>query len=95
MRDKLSMHQAPSRLSFRKAKMANNHPPSAAALPSILLSPKQAQHALCIGTTTLYKFCDEGKLTPIKFSRRCTRFRLSDVQALIDAHAASGEKEAV
>lgn len=68
---------------------------NAAALPSILLSPKQAQHALCIGATTLYKFCDEGKLTPIKFSRRCTRFRWSEVQALIDAHAASGEKGAV
>jgi hypothetical protein len=65
---------------------------NAAVPPSILLSPKQAQHVLCIGTTTLYKFCDEGKLTPIKFSRRCTRFRLSDVQALIDAHASSTSK---
>lgn len=75
--------------------MADRNSQNAAALPSILLSPKQAQHALCIGTTTLYKFCDAGQLTPIKFSRRCTRFRLSDIQALIDAHAASGAKEAV
>jgi hypothetical protein len=72
--------------------MADHVIQSAAALPSILLSPKQAQHALCIGTTTLYKFCDEGKLTPIKFSRRCTRFRLSDVHALIDAHSSSANK---
>lgn len=70
--------------------MADRVIQSAAALPIILLSPKQAQHALCIGRTTLYKFCDEGKLTPIKFSRRCTRFRLSDVQALIDTHTGNG-----
>jgi|GEM_PF-2542379 len=65
---------------------------SAAAQPSILLAPKEAQHALCIGATTLYKFCSEGKLTPIKFGNRCTRFRLSEIQALIEAHASPASK---
>ena len=63
---------------------------NAGALPSILISSKQAQRALCISATTLYRFCNEGKLTPIKFSRRCTRFRWSEVQELINAHATNG-----
>lgn len=40
-------------------------------------------HLLGIGSTTLYKFCRTGKLNPVKFSRRCTRFRISEIQALI------------
>jgi predicted DNA-binding transcriptional regulator AlpA len=67
----------------------------AAATAFALLKPKDATRLCKIGTTTLYKWCREGKLTPIKFGPRCTRFRLSEVQALIDAHAASGEKGVV
>ncbi len=70
--------------------MADHVFQNAVALPSTLISPKQAQYELSIGAITLYKSCDEGKLTPIKFSRRCTRFRWSDVQALIDSHAKNG-----
>lgn len=60
-----------------------------------LASGKFIQEALDIGPTTLHKFVAAGKLTPIRFSRRLVRYRLSDMQVLIDAHAASGEKEAV
>lgn len=60
-----------------------------------LASGKFVQEALDIGPTTLHKFVAEGKLTPIRFSKRLVRYRLSEVQTLIDAHAASGEKEAV
>lgn len=56
----------------------------------VLITPKNTTDLCKIGTTTLYKWCREGKLTPIKFGSRCTRFRLSEVQALIDAHAVSG-----
>jgi predicted DNA-binding transcriptional regulator AlpA len=90
MRDSQTTRQTHSAVLKRNRHMANRDIQSAPALPAILLSPKQAQHALCIGTTTLYKFCDEGKLTPIKFGSRCTRFRLSEIEALIDAQAAAG-----
>lgn len=60
-----------------------------------LASGKFIQEALDIGPTTLHKFVAEGKLTPIRFSRRLVRYRLSDVQVLIDAHAASSVKGAV
>ena len=60
-----------------------------------LASGKSVQEVLKIGPTTFHKFVAEGKLTPIRFSRRLVRYRLSDVQALIDAHAASGIKGAV
>jgi len=60
-----------------------------------LISPKVAQMALSVGSTTLYKLCRQGLLTPIKFGPRCTRFRLSEVQALIDSHAVYGEQGAV
>ena len=62
----------------------------AAAPICVLLTPKNTTDLCKIGTTTLYKWCREGKLTPIKFGSRCTRFRLSEVQALIDAHAVVG-----
>lgn len=48
-----------------------------------LVTGREAAHLLGISITTLYKFCREGKLNPIKFSRRCTRFRVSQIQALI------------
>jgi excisionase family DNA binding protein len=54
---------------------------------SILLSTNATKFAMGVGTTTIYKWCKEGKLTPIKFGTRCTRFRLSEIQALIEAHA--------
>lgn len=59
-------------------------------LPSTLLRPHEARQALGIGATTLNKFCHEGKLTPIRFSARCVRFRASEILALIDAHAKKG-----
>lgn len=60
-----------------------------------LASSKFIQGTLGIGSTTLHKFVAEGKLNPIRFSRRLVRYRLSEVQALIDAHAASRGKGAV
>jgi len=56
----------------------------------ILVTLKEAQIMLAVGSTTLYAWCRQGKLTPIKFGLRCTRFRLSEIQALIDAHTVSG-----
>lgn len=47
-----------------------------------------AKQLLAVGGTTIYKFCNEGKLTPIKFGRRCTRFRISEIQALIATYEA-------
>lgn len=60
------------------------------AKPEILTSPQGASTRLHVGTTTIYKLVKQGKLTPIKFGRRCTRFRLSEIEALIDAHTVAG-----
>lgn len=49
-----------------------------------LISPRDACALLGIGLTTLYKFFKEGKLTPIRFGRRCTRVRLAEIIALIE-----------
>lgn len=57
-----------------------------------LISSREATHLLGISNTTLYKFCREGKLNPVKFSRRCTRFRVSDIQALISANQEGGQQ---
>lgn len=51
-----------------------------------LLSVGDSKTMLGIGTTTLYKLCRDGKLHPIKLGKRCTRFRVSEIYALIDAH---------
>lgn len=55
-----------------------------------LLSVDDAKTMLCIGTTTLYKLCRDGKLHPIKLSKRCTRFRVSEIRAFINAHTDIG-----
>jgi excisionase family DNA binding protein len=55
-----------------------------------LTSSRDLQELLSIGQTTIYKLVAEGKLTPIRFSKRLVRYRLSEVQALIDAHATNG-----
>ena len=57
-----------------------------------LVTAREAMHLLGIGSTTLYKFCREGKLNPVKFSRRCTRFRVSDIQTLICANQEGGKQ---
>lgn len=49
-----------------------------------LVTAREAMYLLGIGSTTLYKFCRNGKLIPVKFSRRCTRFRASEIQSLIN-----------
>ena len=59
----------------------------------ILVDIKVTKHALNVGTTTIYKWCRDGLLTPIKFGPRCTRFRLNEIQALIDAHAVTASKD--
>ena len=67
--------------------MANFHPsPPVVDQYVRLFTIRETKAYLRIGTTTLYKLCKEGKLTPIKFGRRCTRFQLSEILALIDAH---------
>jgi excisionase family DNA binding protein len=48
-----------------------------------LVSAREAAHLLGVGNTTLYKFCRLGRLNPVKFGRRCTRFRLSEIKRLI------------
>lgn len=58
----------------------------------LLLDLKATKKALTVGTTTIYKWCSEGLLTPIKFGNRCTRFRLSEIHALIDTHASPSRK---
>lgn len=57
---------------------------------SRLVSRREAQQALSIGSTTLYKWCREGRLTPIKFGPRCTRFRLTEIETLIVQHEEIG-----
>lgn len=62
---------------------------------SKLVSRKEAQRTLSVGSTTLYKWCHEGKLTPIKFGPRCTRFRLAELEALIKANTAPTQRGVV
>lgn len=55
-----------------------------------LVTIREAMHLLSVGSTTLYKFAKLGKLSPVRFGRRCTRFRLSEVQALIGPSTGTG-----
>lgn len=55
-----------------------------------LITVSDVKQILDVGTTTIYKLCREGKLKPIKLSRRCTRFRASEIAEFIEAHAQIG-----
>lgn len=57
-----------------------------------LVTAREAMHLLSIGSTTLYKFCRQGNLHPVKFSKRCRRFRLSEIHALINSVKKGGAK---
>ena len=69
----------------------NDHAPKTFDGLTVLVKIKVAQRALAVGTTTIYKLVKQGKLTPIKFGSRCTRFRLSEIEALIDAQTVAGD----
>lgn len=60
------------------------------AKPETLVTPSSARHWLSIGQTTYFKWLKEGRLKPIYFSRRIVRHRVSDIIALIEAHAKNG-----
>ncbi len=55
-----------------------------------LVTAREAMYLLGIGSTTLYKFCRLGKLSPVKFGQRCTRFRRSEIQSLINGGNSAG-----
>jgi predicted DNA-binding transcriptional regulator AlpA len=57
-----------------------------------LITAREAMHLLGIGSTTLYKFCRQGNLNPVKFSKRCSRFRLSEIHAFINSVQKGGAK---
>jgi excisionase family DNA binding protein len=61
-----------------------------AHLEPSLLTPTESKLYLGIGLTKLYALCKTGKLTPVKFGKRCTRFRKSELDALIAAHSVIG-----
>lgn len=58
--------------------------------PDTLLTAKEAQHRLSIGSTTLNKFVRVKWLTPVRFSKRLVRYRACEVQVLIDSFAKKG-----
>jgi predicted site-specific integrase-resolvase len=58
----------------------------------LLITPSEVMQLLCIGKTTLRKFCRLGKLNPIYLSKRSRRFRLSEIQAFIDNATKGGTK---
>lgn len=57
-----------------------------------LITSREAKNLLCIGSTTLRKFCRQGKLHPILLTSRCIRFRMSEIQAFIDSNQAGEAK---
>jgi predicted DNA-binding transcriptional regulator AlpA len=55
-----------------------------------LVTAREAMLLLGVRSTTLYKFCRNGMLSTVKFSQRCTRYRLSEIEALIDTATKKG-----
>jgi excisionase family DNA binding protein len=62
-----------------------------------LLTVVELAERLGISPGTLYHWLSEGRVTAIRFSKRCVRFRESDVQKLLDdlSNCPSKSREAV
>jgi excisionase family DNA binding protein len=50
---------------------------------SNLLTPKAAMAQLCVGRTLFYRLVKEGKIEVIRFGKRCTRIRQSELDRLV------------
>jgi predicted DNA-binding transcriptional regulator AlpA len=57
---------------------------------TLLVDASCAKRGLDVGFTTFYKLVKLGYLTPIRFSKRLVRYRVSEIEALIDATAKNG-----
>jgi len=62
-------------------------------LKQILVSAEELARLLSVSTVTIYDWVRKGKLPqPIRFGRRCSRWRLSEVEAAIDRLAQQGDE---
>jgi len=53
--------------------------------PEQLLQDKAVAAMLGLCRASVWKLAAQGRLTPVKLSSRCTRFRLSEILELIGA----------
>jgi excisionase family DNA binding protein len=60
-----------------------------------LLTIRELAERLNIAEGTAYHWLSEGRLKCVRFSKRCVRFRDSDVQELLDQLADAGRNTAV
>lgn len=67
---------------------AANQPKAATA--TLLVDASFARRGLDVGSTTFYKLVKLGYLKPIRFSKRLVRYRVSEIEALVDAIAKNG-----
>lgn len=54
-------------------------------MSTTLLSAASITTRFGIGMTTLYKWVKQGDLPAVRFSKRLVRYRLSDLEALLQA----------
>ncbi len=54
-----------------------------------LLTVQEAADRLHISPGTVYHWLSQGRLTCVRFSARCVRFRESDLSKLVDEHGKS------
>lgn len=56
-------------------------------MPGCLIQDKTGAAALGIGRTKFWALVKAGRLQPVRFGKRCTRFRSDEVLALIRGEA--------
>lgn len=56
-----------------------------------LLTVRDLAGLLDVTPTCVYRWLSEGRLPAVRFSKRCVRFRYSDVQALLEQLKISGQ----
>lgn len=59
-----------------------------------LVPPRVVAGLLRVHRNTLHKYAARGELTPIYLSSRCTRYRMSDVEAFIARRQATSADDA-
>jgi len=60
-----------------------------------LLTVKELAELLGISPGSLYHWISQGRLPVVRFSKRCVRFRPSDIQALLDQESESSSNQKI
>lgn len=69
----------------RRARCTKTQPLDVLSVPGAMLTSETVVAVTGLSIATIYRLARDGKLTPVKRGKRCTRWRSDDVRAFLAA----------